>query len=55
MSTVRFAAPVDLASRAPAGKSVQFPGAVQGSAAGKNFKPRGNKSTLTIHTAYYGK
>ncbi|MET8136868.1 S8 family serine peptidase [Streptomyces sp. NPDC005251] len=38
VSTVRFAAPVDLASRAPAGKSVQVPVTVQGSAAGKNLK-----------------
>ncbi|MFJ6573289.1 S8 family peptidase [Streptomyces sp. NPDC091292] len=98
VSTVRFAAPVDLASRAPAGKSVQVPVVVQGSAAGKNLKSltvsvsyddgktwqpvkvdngrisvknpakdksisfladvtdkQGNKSTLTIHHAYYGK
>ncbi|MFF3408741.1 S8 family serine peptidase [Streptomyces sp. NPDC002742] len=38
VSTVRFAAPVDLASRAPAGASVQVPVTVQGSAAGKNLK-----------------
>ncbi|WP_343041876.1 S8 family peptidase [Streptomyces typhae] len=38
VSTVRFAAPVDLASRAPAGRSVRFPVTVQGSAAGKNLK-----------------
>ncbi|MGW7412352.1 S8 family peptidase [Streptomyces sp. NPDC054863] len=38
VSTVRFAAPVDLTSRAPAGKSVQVPVTVQGSAAGKNLK-----------------
>uniref|UniRef100_A0AAU3I7G8 S8 family peptidase n=1 Tax=Streptomyces sp. NBC_01393 TaxID=2903851 RepID=A0AAU3I7G8_9ACTN len=38
VSTVRFAAPVDLASRAPAGTSVQVPVTVQGSAAGKNLK-----------------
>ncbi|MFK0050494.1 S8 family peptidase [Streptomyces sp. NPDC090741] len=98
VSTVRFAAPVDLASGAPAGKSVRIPVAVQGSAAGKNLKSltvsvsyddgaawqlvkvnsgkisvknpakgksisflaevtdkQGNKSTLTIHNAYYGK
>ncbi|WP_371655995.1 MULTISPECIES: S8 family serine peptidase [unclassified Streptomyces] len=98
VSTVRFAAPVDLASRAPAGKPVQIPVTVQGSAAGKNLKSltvsvsyddgktwqlvkvengrisvknpakdkaisflatvtdkQGNKSTLTIHNAYYGK
>ncbi|MFG2632068.1 S8 family serine peptidase [Streptomyces sp. NPDC048473] len=98
VSTVRFAAPVDLASRAPAGTSVQVPVTVQGSAAGNNLKSlivsvsyddgktwqlvkvesgkisvknpakdkgisfladvtdkQGNKSTLTIHNAYYGK
>ncbi|WP_328444458.1 S8 family serine peptidase [Streptomyces sp. NBC_00386] len=98
VSTVRFAAPVDLASRAPADTSVQIPVTVQGSAAGKNLKSltvsvsyddgttwqlvkvesgrisvknpakdkgisflaevtdkQGNKSTLTIHNAYYGK
>lgn len=98
VSTVRFAAPVDLASRAPAGRSVQIPVTVQGSAAGKNLKSltvsvsyddgktwqlvkvengrisvknpakdkavsfradvtdkQGNRSTLTIHNAYYGK
>ncbi|MFD9333810.1 S8 family serine peptidase [Streptomyces sp. NPDC060028] len=98
VSTVRFAAPVDLASRAPGGRSVQIPVTVQGSAAGKNLKSltvsvsyddgktwqlvkvehgkisvknpakdkaisfladvtdkQGNKSTLTIHNAYYGK
>ncbi|WP_328551368.1 S8 family peptidase [Streptomyces sp. NBC_00358] len=38
VSTVRFAAPVGLASRAPAGKPVRFPVTVQGSAAGKNLK-----------------
>ncbi|WP_405860750.1 S8 family serine peptidase [Streptomyces sp. NBC_00090] len=38
VSTVRFAAPVDLASRAPAGASVLVPVTVQGSAAGKNLK-----------------
>ncbi|WP_190087812.1 S8 family peptidase [Streptomyces melanogenes] len=38
VSTVRFAAPVDLASRAPAGRPVQIPVTVQGSAAGKNLK-----------------
>ncbi len=97
MSTVRFAAPVDLASRAPAGKSVHIPVTVQGSAAGKNLKSlavsvsyddgktwqpvkvangrisvknpardkaisffadvtdkQDNKSSLTIHNAYYG-
>ncbi|MFC0844803.1 S8 family serine peptidase [Streptomyces noboritoensis] len=98
VSTVRFAAPVDLASRAPAGRPVQIPVTVQGSAAGKNLKSltvsvsyddgktwqlvkvengrisvknpakdkavsfradvtdkQGNRSTLTIHNAYYGK
>ncbi|MFI9743483.1 S8 family peptidase [Streptomyces sp. NPDC052494] len=38
VSTVRFAAPVDLASRAPAGVSVLVPVTVQGSAAGTNLK-----------------
>ncbi|MEV6954873.1 S8 family serine peptidase [Streptomyces sp. NPDC051183] len=38
VSTVRFAAPVDLTSRAPAGKPVRIPVTVQGSAAGKNLK-----------------
>ncbi|MEV8032390.1 hypothetical protein [Streptomyces sp. NPDC086182] len=38
VSTVRFAAPVDLASRAPAGASVRVPVTVQGSAAGKNLR-----------------
>lgn len=38
MSTVRFAAPVDLASRAPALAPVVVPVTVQGSAAGKNLK-----------------
>ncbi|MEU3688477.1 S8 family serine peptidase [Streptomyces narbonensis] len=37
VSTVRFAAPVDLASRAPAGATVSVPVTVQGSAAGKNL------------------
>ncbi|MFE0650959.1 S8 family serine peptidase [Streptomyces sp. NPDC059534] len=37
VSTVRFAAPVDLASRAPAGASVPVPVTVQGSAAGRNL------------------
>ncbi|MFD6552129.1 S8 family serine peptidase [Streptomyces sp. NPDC058398] len=98
VSTVRFAAPVDLASRAPADASATIPVTVQGSAAGKNLKSlivsvsyddgttwqlvkvqsgrisvknpakekgisflaeitdkQGNKSTLTIHNAYYGK
>lgn len=38
VSTVRFAAPVDLASRAPALAPVVVPVTVQGSAAGKNLK-----------------
>ncbi|MFI8509889.1 S8 family peptidase [Streptomyces sp. NPDC085460] len=38
VSTVRFAAPVDLATRAPAGAWVAVPVTVQGSAAGKNLK-----------------
>lgn len=37
VSTVRFAPPVDLASRAPAGASVLVPVTVQGSAAGRNL------------------
>ncbi|WP_101392735.1 S8 family serine peptidase [Streptomyces sp. TLI_146] len=98
VSTVRFTAPVDLASRAPAGRTVQIPVTVQGAAAGKDLRSlavsvsyddgktwqlvkvengrisvknpakdravsfradvtdkQGNKSTLTIHHAYYGK
>ncbi|MFI0967852.1 S8 family peptidase [Streptomyces sp. NPDC021080] len=46
VSTVRFAAPVDLASRAPADTSVQVPVTVQGSAAGKNLK------SLTVSVSY---
>ncbi|MGW6420679.1 S8 family peptidase [Streptomyces sp. NPDC055055] len=38
VSTVRFAAPVDLASRASAGESLRVPVTVQGSAAGRNLK-----------------
>ncbi|MER5965227.1 S8 family serine peptidase [Streptomyces sp. NPDC002057] len=38
VSTVRFAAPVDLASRAPAGTPVLVPVTVRGSAAGRNLK-----------------
>ncbi|MFF8278887.1 hypothetical protein ACF05T_22650 [Streptomyces lateritius] len=38
MSTVRFAAPVDLSSRAPERTPVLVPVAVQGSAAGRNLK-----------------
>ncbi|MFI1170953.1 S8 family peptidase [Streptomyces melanogenes] len=46
VSTVRFAAPVDLASRAPADRPVQIPVTVQGSAAGKNLK------SLTVSVSY---
>ncbi|MFE6844748.1 S8 family serine peptidase [Streptomyces sp. NPDC057686] len=46
VSTVRFAAPVDLASRAPAGKSVRIPVTVQGSAAGRNLK------SLSVSVSY---
>ncbi|MFI1104850.1 S8 family peptidase [Streptomyces melanogenes] len=46
VSTVRFAAPVDLASRAPAGRPVQIPVTVQGAAAGKNLK------SLTVSVSY---
>ncbi|MFC7963152.1 S8 family peptidase [Streptomyces cinereoruber] len=38
VSTVRFAPPVDLASRAPANTPVTVPVTVQGAAAGKNLK-----------------
>ncbi|MGW2301305.1 S8 family peptidase [Streptomyces sp. NPDC001809] len=38
VSTVRFAAPVDLASRAPERATVAVPVTVQGSAAGRNLK-----------------
>lgn len=38
VSTVRFAPPVDLASRAPAGRSVLVPVTVQGAAAGRNLR-----------------
>ncbi|MER5307706.1 S8 family serine peptidase [Streptomyces sp. NPDC002773] len=38
VSTVRFAPPVDLASRAPAGAPVLVPVTVQGAAAGKNLR-----------------
>ncbi|MFF9193683.1 S8 family serine peptidase [Streptomyces sp. NPDC014779] len=38
VSTVRFAAPVDLASRIPAQKRVRVPVTVQGAAAGPNLK-----------------
>ncbi|MFD9560930.1 hypothetical protein [Streptomyces sp. NPDC059994] len=46
MSTVRFAAPADLASRAPAGRPVQVPVTVQGAAAGKNLR------SLTVSVSY---
>ncbi|UUU38938.1 S8 family peptidase [Streptomyces sp. NBC_00162] len=46
VSTVRFAVPVDLASRAPGGKPVEVPLTVQGSAAGKNLK------SLTVSVSY---
>ncbi|WP_328971763.1 S8 family serine peptidase [Streptomyces sp. NBC_00239] len=46
VSTVRFAVPVDLASRAPAGKTVLVPVTVQGSAAGRNLK------SLTVSVSY---
>ncbi|MFB7591283.1 S8 family serine peptidase [Streptomyces sp. NPDC056169] len=48
VSTVRFAAPVDLASRAPAGASVLVPVTVQGSAAGTNLK------SLAVSVSYDG-
>ncbi|MFE4257993.1 S8 family serine peptidase [Streptomyces sp. NPDC056883] len=38
VSTVRFAAPLDIASRAPAGKVTRIPVTVQGAASGKNLK-----------------
>ncbi|MEV7416655.1 S8 family serine peptidase [Streptomyces sp. NPDC089919] len=46
VSTVRFAAPVDLASRLPAGAKVLVPVTVQGSAAGGNLK------SLTVSVSY---
>ncbi|MFE5793136.1 S8 family serine peptidase [Streptomyces sp. NPDC056503] len=46
VSTVRFAAPVDLASRAPAHAWVSVPVTVQGSAAG------GNLGSLTVKVSY---
>ncbi|MFI8966367.1 S8 family peptidase [Streptomyces sp. NPDC053493] len=46
VSTVRFAAPVDLASRAPERTAVQVPVTVQGSAAGRNLK------SLTVSVSY---
>ncbi|MGW6395685.1 hypothetical protein ACWFR1_35480 [Streptomyces sp. NPDC055103] len=48
VSTVRFAAPVDLASRAPAGVSVLVPVTVQGAAAGSNL------SSLAVSVSYDG-
>ncbi|MFC8981162.1 S8 family serine peptidase [Streptomyces sp. NPDC057411] len=48
VSTVRFAAPVDLASRAPALAPVLVPVTVQGSAAG------GNLGALTVSVSYDG-
>lgn len=38
VSTVRFQAPLDMASRAPAGKVTRIPVTVQGAASGKNLK-----------------
>ncbi|MCX5402465.1 S8 family serine peptidase [Streptomyces sp. NBC_00335] len=38
VSTVRFHAPLDIASRAPAGKATRIPVTVQGAASGKNVK-----------------
>nr|WP_190156358.1 S8 family serine peptidase [Streptomyces litmocidini] len=46
VSTVRFAAPVDLASRLPEHGSVRVPVTVQGSAAGTNLK------SLTVSVSY---
>ncbi|MEU6623772.1 S8 family serine peptidase [Streptomyces litmocidini] len=46
VSTVRFAAPVDLASRLPGHMSVLVPVTVQGSAAGANLK------SLTVSVSY---
>ncbi|MFI1978109.1 S8 family peptidase [Streptomyces wedmorensis] len=46
VSTVRFAAPVDLSTRAPAGRTVLVPVTVQGSAAGRNLK------SLTVSVSY---
>ncbi|WP_031007979.1 S8 family peptidase [Streptomyces sp. NRRL F-5727] len=48
VSTVRFAAPVDLSSRAPAGAWARVPVTVQGAAAGKNL------SSLTVKVSYDG-
>lgn len=38
VSTVRFHVPLDIASRAPAGKATRIPVTVQGAASGKNLK-----------------
>ncbi|WP_128978199.1 S8 family peptidase [Streptomyces roseicoloratus] len=46
VSTVRFAAPVDLTSRIPAGTTVSVPVTVQGAAAGRNLK------SLTVSVSY---
>ncbi len=48
VSTVRFAPPVDLTSRAPAGAPGLVPVTVQGSAAGKNLK------SLAVSVSYDG-
>ncbi|MEV4429781.1 S8 family peptidase [Streptomyces sp. R-07] len=48
VSTVRFAAPVDLASRVPERTTVLVPVTVQGSAAGANLK------SLTVSVSYDG-
>ncbi|MER5890216.1 S8 family serine peptidase [Streptomyces sp. NPDC001941] len=48
VSTVRFTAPVDLASRAPAGRTAEIPLTVQGSAAGKNL------TSLKVSASYDG-
>ncbi|MGW5397641.1 S8 family peptidase [Streptomyces sp. NPDC003952] len=48
VSTVRFLAPLDIASRAPAGKVTRIPVTVQGSASGKNLK------TLTVSVSEDG-
>ncbi|WP_407835276.1 S8 family serine peptidase [Streptomyces sp. DSM 116496] len=48
VSTVRFRAPLDIASRAPAGKVTRIPVTVQGAASGKNLK------SLTISVSLDG-
>ncbi|MDD9381066.1 S8 family serine peptidase [Streptomyces sp. ZAF1911] len=48
VSTVRFRAPLDIASRAPAGKVSRIPVTVQGAASGKNLK------SLTISVSLDG-